>query len=137
MLSCKLAACSSAAKLGLKHGGRNSQSFAACLPSSRQHLHTSSRCIHVCFLNVHRAMLNQFGTQLGASAHADCSMRPCVVCLSAVMCAGKMELFSAAFYPAVLTVLDNPQLLAFGTVPVARYGRTIPQVCVIVTWACL
>jgi hypothetical protein len=39
-----------------------------------------------------------------------------------------MELFSAAFYPAVLTVLDDPRLLVLGTVPVARYGRTIPQV---------
>lgn len=41
---------------------------------------------------------------------------------------GKMELFSAAFYPAVLAVLDTPGLLVFGSVPVARYGRTIPQV---------
>uniref|UniRef100_A0A383VHM5 AAA+ ATPase domain-containing protein n=1 Tax=Tetradesmus obliquus TaxID=3088 RepID=A0A383VHM5_TETOB len=41
---------------------------------------------------------------------------------------GKMELLSAAFYPAVQQVLDNPQLLAFGSVPVPRAGRTIPQV---------
>lgn len=41
---------------------------------------------------------------------------------------GKMELLSASFYPAVLAVLDSPHLLALGTVPVARYGRTIPQV---------
>lgn len=41
---------------------------------------------------------------------------------------GKMELFSGSFYPAVLAVLDNPHLLAFGSVPVARYGRAIPQV---------
>jgi hypothetical protein len=40
-----------------------------------------------------------------------------------------MELFSEAFYPAVLAVLDSPQLTAFGSVPVARYGRTMPQVC--------
>jgi hypothetical protein len=41
---------------------------------------------------------------------------------------GKMELFSAAFYPAVLAVLDDPCLLVLGTVPVARYGRMIPHV---------
>lgn len=41
---------------------------------------------------------------------------------------GKMELFSAAFFPAVLGVLDAPGLIALGSVPVARYGRTIPQV---------
>lgn len=50
--------------------------------------------------------------------------------LAATTCcpAGKMELFSVAFYPAVLAVLDNQHLVAFGSVPVARYGRTIPQV---------
>jgi hypothetical protein len=42
--------------------------------------------------------------------------------------AGKMELFSASFYPAVQRVLDNPQLLVLGSVPVPRPGRTIPQV---------
>ncbi|KAF6264432.1 hypothetical protein COO60DRAFT_1634334 [Scenedesmus sp. NREL 46B-D3] len=29
---------------------------------------------------------------------------------------GRMELFSASFYPAVQQVLDNPQLLVFGSV---------------------
>jgi hypothetical protein len=49
-------------------------------------------------------------------------------CTAVLAHAGKMELFSAAFYPAVLAVLDDPRLLVLGTVPVARYGRTIPQV---------
>jgi nucleoside-triphosphatase len=41
---------------------------------------------------------------------------------------GKMELFSAAFYPAVQAVLDDAHLLVLGSVPVPRYGRSIPQV---------
>jgi nucleoside-triphosphatase THEP1 len=45
-----------------------------------------------------------------------------------LLLAGKMELFSASFYPAVQRVLDNPQLLVFGSMPVPRPGRTIPQV---------
>jgi hypothetical protein len=45
-----------------------------------------------------------------------------------LLLAGKMELFSAAFYPAVLQVLDDSQLLAFGSVPVPRPGRPILQV---------
>ena len=48
------------------------------------------------------------------------------------MHAGRMELFSVAFYPVVLAVLDTPGLLVLGSVPVARYGRTMPQVCVFV-----
>jgi hypothetical protein len=38
-----------------------------------------------------------------------------------------MELFSAAFYPAVLAVLDDPYLAALGFVPVARFDGTIPR----------
>lgn len=39
-----------------------------------------------------------------------------------------MELFSAKCYPAVQTVLDDPQLLVLGSLPVPKYGRTVPQV---------
>jgi hypothetical protein len=38
-----------------------------------------------------------------------------------------MELFSARFFPAVLQALDAGPLV-LGTIPVPRYGRTIPQV---------
>ena len=41
--------------------------------------------------------------------------------------AGKMELLSPKFYPAVTSLLDAAPLV-IGTVPVARYGRSIPQV---------
>lgn len=40
---------------------------------------------------------------------------------------GKMELASKAFFPAVTALLDAAPLV-LGTVPVARFGRTIPQV---------
>lgn len=40
---------------------------------------------------------------------------------------GKMELFSQSFYPAVQALLDAAPLV-LGTVPVARQGRTLPQV---------
>lgn len=41
--------------------------------------------------------------------------------------AGKMELLSPKFFPAVTALLDAAPLV-IGTLPVARYGRTIPQV---------
>jgi nucleoside-triphosphatase len=47
-----------------------------------------------------------------------------------------MELFSAAFYPAVVAVLDSG-VAVLGTLPLPRYGRTIPQVgggCVGCCW---
>jgi hypothetical protein len=40
---------------------------------------------------------------------------------------GKMELLSTKFFPAVLKALDAGPVV-FGTIPVPRYGRTIPQV---------
>ena len=40
---------------------------------------------------------------------------------------GKMELLSPAFFPAVAALLDAAPMV-LGTVPVARAGRTIPQV---------
>eukprot|EP00878_Enallax_costatus_P006810 GHUV01007138.1.p2 GENE.GHUV01007138.1~~GHUV01007138.1.p2 ORF type:complete len:207 (+),score=74.77 GHUV01007138.1:776-1396(+) len=46
---------------------------------------------------------------------------------------GKMELFSTKFYPAVQALLDDPRLLVFGSVPVPRCGRTIPQVEAVTT----
>lgn len=52
------------------------------------------------------------------------------VCSLRFVHAGKMELCSAAFFPAVLNALGNPRVVVLGSVPVARYGRTIPQVCV-------
>lgn len=65
------------------------------------------------------------------SKAADALPIPCVLpaTTAIITAAGKMELFSAAFYPAVLSVLDAPGLVVLGSVPVARYGRTIPQVC--------
>jgi hypothetical protein len=53
----------------------------------------------------------------------------CVLMLLLLLLPGKMELFSASFYPAVQQVLDNPQLLGFGSVPVPGHGRTIHEVC--------
>lgn len=41
--------------------------------------------------------------------------------------AGKMELLSPRFFPAVSALLDAAPVV-IGTVPVARYGRSIPQV---------
>lgn len=38
-------------------------------------------------------------------------------------CAGKMELHSASFFPAVLAALDTPGLVVLGTVPVSRQVR--------------
>jgi hypothetical protein len=42
--------------------------------------------------------------------------------------ARKMELFSRAFFPAVVAALDCPSALLFGTIPSPRYGRTIAEV---------
>uniref|UniRef100_A0A061SBF8 Nucleoside-triphosphatase THEP1 n=1 Tax=Tetraselmis sp. GSL018 TaxID=582737 RepID=A0A061SBF8_9CHLO len=54
-------------------------------------------------------------------------MKPTPGALVVVDEVGKMELFSKAFSSAVTELLDSP-CLVLGTIPVPKYGRTIPQV---------
>lgn len=65
---------------------------------------------------------NGSGRKRARSSSGSSTSRPSVVVIDEV---GKMELFSTAFQARVSELLDRPDVVVLGSVPMPRYGREI------------